>query len=463
MAAFTDKQIVDTAVATQIQKTGSGLLVDSSTSDDCSAGISQQRQLTCATDAGNTKESLSVHRPNIRFGSAARNNSGVSNVSGRLPAVSPNHTNGTASGPNFGSNFTNTYTFGVAEQVPQVYTKYNRPSPPISVRPNDSEAGYRSGMISTSSPVDFPRGAVSFPSLPNSRNNSLPPSRHGDEARSELFNNGAISGDAYRSLSVARGPRSGPGIGELHASSPEQALQRPFNQLSIKAGMPSFTPRSYGLSGNVQSCTNAFTDRPLSYHEFNGNNSQANVLPVACEPVLPLRHLASAQASHGITNFSANQGVHDYNPNEAYSNARSDSAMLDYDFTRRDSLQSRELELAKSLSSFPNFQSNFGPHYRPTFQEYQMLVANETRTSQIIADQMRGNNSHFAHTNGFNLNALVPYPYLTNHGLVCAPQHGAAAAAGQPSNGQHLRSTILDDFIKNNKASRRYDFRVSSA
>lgn len=284
--------------------------------------LSQQKSLS---SAGLSHTLPGVAHANLPFGS-------------RPPTINLNSTSTAQPRPSFGSSFSSSVVDRGSEQPPfSVYTKFDRPSEPFQRKP-DSAIGSWADTTTTPSPSDERR--PQFPqfgrtaSMPVSRDGSLPPSRHSDDA--PVFNmpdytrsaqhmtptssrapsisssrNGAFS--AYTNGSADQITMQMGQLGMNGASNARSAV--PYKSASINgygahaaaaSRMPAFGRASFQGSGNAFDGSNDAeeVDRfsPARFADEYSFSQQANKIGG------PARHSLSERYPHIATNLEFRPG-----------------------------------------------------------------------------------------------------------------------------------------------------------
>lgn len=456
------------------RKTGSGLLVDSSVTDDWGASLGARRE--SSTNISHSQGRYAETRPAVHDKDVnyvpSHNNSARNTSSYGLPprAINLNTSQGTATGgtpkPNFGSNFTNPLMVGSSEQAPTVYTKFDRPVQPTSFRQADSEHSSRTNASNSHSPVDE-RSSMNmsrvppFPSLPTSRNSSMPPSRHSDGPPPD-FSNARVAGlDSYQRPSPANATQQQVHIGTNFVPY-EQQIYPQFGQMTLDndrrihtsqmANMPNgaFSTGVTSTRDYVPPVRQISLSRPRSSDAHEHEPSQLTTFIARAQPSL---HLPNPFTGYDIYQSSDDQYVNDSNGRRKSSN----SPTAD----RRDSGHSPDNAQFQYYSNAQSaaFMNQKVGNYQPFINDPRI----DPRMAQMIANQLRmqyGNFYPYGNGQLQPMNGMPPYlqmPPMTLMPAVEAPR----APRSDVEPGNSLMSVLLVEFkSNNNKNSRRYELKV---
>lgn len=411
-------------------RTGSGLLLDDSTTDSWTGGA-----------AASTQRLHGINRQDISSAAPARSQApadaslpnGVTSaaLSSRSPAINLNGVSGHQSRPSFGANFTNQSNFGAFEQPPAVYTKSDRPPPP-SFHAQSSESAVRRPGSAQPSPAEERRSwlgnaaILTHQSMPGSRNSSLPPSRDGDESQLQIGPVGRVGSDQFRRQS------------NPHANMPISNAALQFSQLSLDDVRGGTTLPTNGSIGSANYDAALSDTASLAHYSRRG----------------------SAQIEPSLSNLHTDTPIGtDMHPQPPFPRQRFDAAVgsqsrplsfVSQSSSRRDSAQSREFQPSGAFGGV-----NYGGwgQMEPRLRGFPPDAPgfNEPRFGQYQALRHPGYPYMVNQHNGTQPGGMLP-PYQQSHMYSHnTPQH-------RDSN-ESARSPLLDDYKSGGRASRKYELR----
>ncbi|TKX27535.1 pumilio-family RNA binding repeat-containing protein 1 [Elsinoe australis] len=429
-------------------RTGSSALLDNSVSDGWNRNPSSSRLLGSSRrpDAPQSTSRPQTANDSVQQTAGAPSMGNNFFSSTRPPTINLNATSSHQAKSSYGANFNNQLSFGQSEQPPAVYTKFDRPAGPGFQNGSFDGVGRSHQGSASQSPSEERRSFIgsayaAHHSMPDSRNSSLPPSRHGEEQQTyEALPVGTPGPDSYRRQST---PHANPMLG----GSSDQ-----LNRATLQFGQMSFgdhrSSQSFSTTNGDFAHThdNSISDS-ASYTQFSRRGSR-QVDPQA---------LVSNAFQQG---FSANGYNMDFQPN-GLSRVRTDPVYTGRDLdsrtasiassreSRRDSAQSRDFQMMNGhmavnaaawgqveqrIRQYQNIQSQIDPHF---------------------AQLMRHPNaSYMMNTQNMNMhmNMLQPYfPQGAVMNLNMNPQR-------DHDTGLAFRSALLDDF-RNTKSNKKHELR----
>lgn len=487
---LTDTETFAKAGTDEIEgKTGSGSLVDSSVPSEWPSRTpwskrddSNSRPATRIQTSDNT--SLQQERSNgLRLGQTfSTTTASASTYPQRPTAINLNlHTN-TASRPHFGANFTSPVTSRHSDRPPNVYTKFDRPKDvPVSRNADSPLSAWHDGQ-SVQSPSEERRSAAGSSyfggaSVPQSRNGSLPPSRHSDEAppfptSAQYSAYGQIQPSTFRpngQHNMSRQSTAGserfdnqmlPQFGQLALENDTRSLvaQRPSISMPSN-GFPgqfsnqqTFSPS--GGSGFLDSTNGMVPDSDVEEVDRIGFGSYA----VGSYPGLTNGHseYRGRVLNNNNNNCSPTNGhAHDFRQNGIHQNGSSFSRTLD---------PTRSFQMFNgAVSPYGNGRSTtvVDPRLR-NLQDQQLYI--QQGVAQMMASQLRlpqgyGNFYPYGVPNGLSLNGVSPYMSMQPV-VIMDPK--TAVETDVDNEVSHWRSTLLDEFKQNaSKMTKRYELKVS--
>lgn len=469
-------------------KTGSGLLVANSVSDDWDWTVVSHT----GQESSKTRVPLQSRIPDAslsqkyQLGYTGKPNSSTAASQAapidicRPSAINLSTSTGNATQPYFGANFTSPVTSKQCEQPPNVYTKLGRRKQIELPHPEDSLISLSGDPMFSYRPTDDCKtntrsNSHANPSMPASRNNSLPPSRHSN-AQPEYFPKQDLS---------SYGPfdQKASSLFRNNSFQASQSSTTFANQFESKANhiLPLFGQMTLDQHHPSQ-MTNVPTKQFSSHHSTAHSNShfgrQAapdntayNASCVELEEV--------GRAAEGALNgtlYSTCPSMNEYADYYAMHSRDQSCADNDYPTTRQDSVFLPPFISSDGLSqSRGNFQapSTFpdsfkgqpvaittDPRHRPMSEQQ---AFNDPRWQHLLANQLRGQYCGFyvyGNSNGMQIQGMPQYLPVTPSAM---PLIQAPRGPRELEIGNSMRSVLLEEFKNNTKTSKRFELKVSRA
>ncbi|KAF4554030.1 mRNA-binding protein puf3-like protein [Elsinoe fawcettii] len=423
-----------TGTSSTTARTGSSALLDDSVSD----GWNRSRNTPSSRIMGNSAQAPS--RPQTSIDSAQQGG-GVSLGSNffptsRPPTINLNSTAGHQPKPSHGNGFSNALPFGQSEQAPAVYTKFDRPAAP-QYQSNGFDVVSRSHQGSANqSPSEerrsFIGSAYAHHSMPGSRNSSLPPSRHGEEVQQQTWEMAAVGRpgpDSFRRQST-------PHANVMLGNSNDQV-----NRASVQFGQMSF--------GDHRASQSFSTNGDFSH----SHDSSSSDVMLSRRSSRQVETPQSFMMNGFVPSYMNGYGM-DQSSNQTPARMRSDPTyMSNFDArtgsitssreSRRDSAQSRDLQISNGLSVNAMSWGQVDQRLR----QHQMMQQMDPNLAQYLRVQ----NAPYV----MNMQAMQTPGQYFHQGAVFSVNPGLSR---EPSVSHTFRSALLDDF-RNTKSTKKHELR----
>ncbi|KAG8623819.1 hypothetical protein KVT40_008795 [Elsinoe batatas] len=430
-----------TSTANPSARTGSSALLDDSVSD----GWNRLPTAPSSRFLGSSRRTdvNAPSRPQTGVDSVQQN--GGASIgssffpSTRAPSISLNSTSNHQAKPSYGANFSNTVPFAQSEQPPAVYTKFDRPNAPQYQGTNFDLVSRSHHGSANQSPSEERRSfmgpSYAHQSMPGSRNNSLPPSTHGEEPQQQ---------QSFETLPVGRpGPDSYQRQSTPHANVPLN-MNDQLNRASLQFGQMSFadhrpTQSFSTASGDFQSQESTFSEAAYSRR----GSRQVETAQAVVQNNFTSGYM---QNGFGMDQFQA-QPLSRTRMDPTYSSresTRTGSIASSRD-SRRDSAQSRDLQI--QVANTMPYHLNWG-RVDQQLRQYQLAMqqADPTYTQLLrahAAPYIMNMQNQQMHT------PFMPQAAMFNVNL---------GQPREPDLSHTYRSALLDDF-RNTKSNKKHDLK----